>query len=141
MMSQEAAQVYCLSCKAMAGEQAFHAGQAQQIPMIFLARSDDMLRNLVHLEKAQAHALTSDAANFPDGLLKTGRREVFEQVMHDAKIEGLGIGLDFENVALPETHVWKKSAGIINIFLAKIKSRVAKEARHSVPVKKSIIVG
>src|SRR5690349_20224304 len=98
MMGLKRAQVDRSRLKAMPREMPFHPSQAQQVPIILLSRPNNMFRNLIHLEKPQAHSLPSDAANFPDGLLQAGQREVFEQIMHNTKIERFGSSGDFENV-------------------------------------------
>jgi hypothetical protein len=132
MMGQKRAHVDRLRRKAVARKKPFYPTQAQQVPIIVLSRPNNMFRNLIHLEKTQAHSFPRDAANFPDGLLQAGQREVFEQIMNNTKIVRFGRSGDFEDVPGVEIRCRKKPAGVLDVFLAKVKPGILEQTRQSV---------
>jgi len=73
VMGQKCAKVDHLRLKTMGGKKPSEARYAQQVPMIILVRPHDMLRNFIHLKKAQAHAPAGDPADFLHRLLQTGQ--------------------------------------------------------------------
>jgi len=65
---------------------------------------------------------------------------MFEQVMHDAEIEGSGRGRYFKDIAWLETRIGKQSPGILDILWTKIKTAIIEQPRESILLKEPKIV-
>src|ERR1035441_9072496 len=71
LLAQESADVHHLRRENTRGEYLPHTRHAQQIPVILLHRAHLVVTNLVHVEEANAKALTRDPAHLSDGGLHT----------------------------------------------------------------------
>jgi hypothetical protein len=141
LAEEEGADVHDLGNKVVAGEELLHAREAEQIPMVIFARPDEVLGGFVHLEKADANAKTGHAADFVDGLVKSGEGKVFEEVVDQAEVKGFVGDADFEDIAWVETYARVEGAGVFDVGLAQVKSRVIEEPGKAELVEESVIIG
>src|SRR5512133_1056928 len=85
--AEESRKMKDLRAETQLGESLPRAGGAQQVPMILVLRSDDVLRNLVHLEEAGPDVAPRDPADFAKGKLYAFQGKMLKQIMHGTKVE------------------------------------------------------
>ncbi len=141
LLAEEGADVDDLGGKALAGEQFPGAGHTELVPMIFFDGLYEVLRDLIHVEETDAETMAGDTAKFHNGGLQAFEGEMLEEVMNEAKVEGLGGGGDFEDVADFEPYVGKKGAGVLDVGFAKVQAGVIEVARDPVSMEEAVIVG
>lgn len=140
-LAQEAFDLDDLGGEAVRGEKFLDLVHTEEVPMVFVSRSHDVLGDFVHLEEVGADRAPSDATEFFDGNLQAFDGEMFEQVVNEAEIESIIRRAQFEKVADVKMRVGKKGAGILDVYGAEVEASVIEKACDPVRMEETIVVG
>ena len=77
-----------LAGEAVSCEEFFDLVHAEKVPMVFVGRTDDVVRNFVHLKKMSADRAARDAAEFFDCGVEAFDGKMFKEIMNEQEIEG-----------------------------------------------------
>ena len=81
---QKRSNVNHLGVKSVLGKELSHFSHTQKITVVILHRPDHVVSDFVHLEKANTHSVSGDAANLTDCSLHSFDGQMLEKILKTA---------------------------------------------------------